>query len=162
MTSDYAPWVEPIAARWLADRAALISFARAFPSDAWLAHSAVEGWSNRDVLWHLAGGNDELVQIMLRAVVTGQPLAPGTFDVDTDAANERGVTDRRAWSVERMIDQLEEDGEEMRGLLSQLRSEHEGSTDGTGGWTLGQFLHIVHKERHDRLHMGHFQPPSEP
>jgi hypothetical protein len=57
-----------------------------------------------------------------------------------------------------MLQQLEEDGEEMRALLSRLKPEHEAVTDAPGGWTLGRILRIVHEERHDRLHMGHLQP----
>lgn len=153
----FAAWVEAIARVLDEDRRAVIAFARATPSDAWHQPSALEGWTRRDVLAHLAGGNDQLLQIVLRAVVSGAALDPAVLNPETNDANARGVEERRSWSIQSLIAELERDAEEVQLLLSRLRPEDEALRQEGSPLTLGQFLELVHKERHDNEHLTQMQ-----
>jgi len=148
----YAAWVEPIARTLAEDNRELLGFVRAQPREFWDRQSVAEGWTNRDILAHVGGGNDQLVQIVLRAVISHKPLGPETFDIDTDAANAHGVEERRSWPLERVIAEIEEGEEETQYLLSQL-SDTDRDVRGGSPMTLGDFLRIVQKERHDHLHL---------
>jgi uncharacterized protein (TIGR03083 family) len=149
----FAGWVEPIARLLAADHAELVGFARRVRPEAWDAASEVPGWTNKHILAHVAGGNDQLVQIILRKVIAGEPLEASLLDVDTDAENAARVAERIAWPVERLIAELEDGEEEMQALLSQLTQEDRDYRQGGFPMTLGQFLLIVEKERHDMLHL---------
>jgi len=149
---NFAAWVEPIARTLAEDNRELMEFARAQQSEFWERPSVVEGWANRDILAHVGGGNDQLVQIVLRAVISHKPLGPETFDIDTDAANAHGVEERRAWPIERVIAEIEEGEEETQYLLSQLTDADRDARAGSPA-TLGDFLRVVHEERHDHLHL---------
>lgn len=149
---SFAASVEPVARTLAADNRELLAFARAQPLEFWDRPSVVDGWTNRDILAHTGGGNDQLLQIFLRAVIARKPLGAETFDIDTDAANARGVERRRAWPIERVIAEVEEGGEETQDLLSQLTDADRDVRSGAP-MTLGDFLRIVHHERHDHLHL---------
>jgi uncharacterized protein (TIGR03083 family) len=149
---SFASWVEPVALQLAADRRDLIAFVRNAPPDSWGRPSGVEGWTCHDLLAHVSGGNDQLLQILLRAVISGKPLGGEAFGTDTDEANARGVEARRSWPIERVIAELEEGGEEVQELLSQLTEAHRNLRSGAP-MTLGDFLRIVHHERHDREHL---------
>jgi uncharacterized protein (TIGR03083 family) len=148
----YAEWVAPVARQLAEDNAALLVFARAQAPEFWERPSVVEGWTNRDVLAHTGGGNDQLLQIALRAAISNKPLGPEAWDVDTDGANERGVAARRGWPIERVITEIEEAAEETQDLLSELTDEHRSVRNGSS-ITLEQFLRIVQAERHDHEHL---------
>jgi hypothetical protein len=75
------------------------------------------------------------------------------WSIDTDAANARGVAARRSWPIERVIAELEEGGEELRELLSELGDEDETASIGSPTMKLGDFVRIVGHERHDREHL---------
>ena len=149
----YADWVAEIAETLVEDRRALIAFAREQPLAFWDEASAVEQWTNRDVLAHVSGGNDQLVQIALRGVISRKPLGPEMWSIDTDAANARGVAARRGWPIERLIAELEEDGDELQDLLSELSEDDRTASIGSPTMRLGDFLRIVGEERHDREHL---------
>lgn len=149
----YAEWVAEIAETLVEDRRALIAFARERPVEFWDRASGVEGWTNRDVLAHISGGNDQLVQIALRGVRSRKPLGPEMWSIDTDAANARGVAARRSWPIGRVIAELEEGGEELRELLSELGDEDETASIGSPTMKFGDFLRVVGHERHDREHL---------
>jgi uncharacterized protein (TIGR03083 family) len=149
----YAGWVAEIAETLVEDRRALIAFARQAPPEFWELPSAVDGWTNHDVLAHVSGGNDQLVQIALRGVISRKPLGPEMWSIDTDAANARGVAARRGWPIERVISELEDGGEELRDLLSELSDDDRTASIGSPTMRLGDFLRIVGAERHDREHL---------
>jgi hypothetical protein len=153
---SYAEWVAPIARTLAEDNQDLLAFARAQPAEFWDRGSAIEGWTNRDILAHVGGGNDQLLQIALRATISRKPLGPEAFDVDTDAANERGVAKRRSWALADVIAEIAECEEETQYLLSQLTDADRDARAG-GSMTLGDFLRIVHEERHDLLHLRQLQ-----
>ena len=53
-TRSFAPWVEPIAAELRKLRAEVAKFARSAPPDFWGKPSPNHGWTNKDLLAHLA------------------------------------------------------------------------------------------------------------
>jgi len=149
---DFAEWVRPVAEVLASDRREVIEFARSVPEDWWDQPSAVEGWTRKDLLAHLAGGNDQLVQIILRAVTSGEAPDPELLQPDTDAENSARVAERSGWSIDRLIATLESDGAEMQDLLSKLTDGDERrQIQGIG--LLGRFMRIVQYERHDAEHL---------
>jgi uncharacterized protein (TIGR03083 family) len=148
----FVSWVQPTASQLDADRRELIEFARAAPPGFWARPSGVEGWTCHDILAHVSGGNDQLLQVALRAAISRKPLGPEPFDVDTDAENARGVEMRRTWTAGQLIAELEEGGNELLDLLSQLIDEHRDLRGGSP-MTLGEFLAVVRAERHDHEHL---------
>jgi len=151
MKQAFAAWVAPTAAVLAEDRDEVLTFARSVPAEAWEQPSGVEEWMCKDLLAHLAGGNDQLLQIMLRKVAAGKRLEALLMDVDTDGENARRVAERRGWPVERLIAELKADGEEVQELLSRLSEDDEQRRDRLP-MTLGAFLQVVRHERHDMEH----------
>ncbi|MEX2227820.1 MAG: maleylpyruvate isomerase N-terminal domain-containing protein [Dehalococcoidia bacterium] len=156
---SYVEWVAPIARTLAQDNRALLEFARAQPLEFWDRASVAEGWRNRDILAHVGGGNDQLLQIVLRATISRKPLGPETFGIDTDDANARGVEERRAWPIDRVIAEIEERQEETQYLFSQL-SDTDRDVRGGSPMTLGDFLRLVQEERHDREHLQQLRASS--
>jgi uncharacterized protein (TIGR03083 family) len=152
-----APWVRSLAIALEKDRRAVLELARAAAGDFWDRPSTVEGWTNKHVLAHLAGGNDQLVQQLLRAVVHGEALDPGLQSVDTDAENAKRIEERLGWTVDQLIAELERDGAEVQDLLSRLSEEQRHVRQPGFALTVGQFLKIVERERHDLLHIAQFR-----
>ena len=161
MVTAFASWVEPIATRLRENRAQVIAFARSAPRGIWDRPSPVAGWTNKDILAHLAGGNDRMVQDVLSAVIAGEPVGPALLEPDTDGANARGVEERRAKSVPELIDELERDGEELQSLLFRLREEHRNVRPGGAPWTIEAFLRVVQHESHDLEHLRQLQAAVE-
>jgi hypothetical protein len=52
---EFVSWVEPIAHELIERREDVVAFARSLPAGAWGEPSAIEGWTRKDVLAHLAG-----------------------------------------------------------------------------------------------------------
>ena len=149
----FAAWVEPVATQLRADRAQVVAFARSTPPDVWDTPSPVDGWTCKDLLAHIGGGNDGMFQKVLRAVVARTPVEASIFSVDTDAENAREVTARRGWPVEKVIAELESTGEEIQELLAGLRDDDRDLRAEGSPITLGQFMDIVREERHDLEHL---------
>ncbi len=148
----FAAWVAPVAEKLRRDRNDVIEFARSVEPDAWARPSNVENWTCKDILAHLAGGNDQILQQLLRAVVAGENVDPAIFSVDTDAENARAVAEQTRKPVGALIDELVRDGDEIQDLLSSLDESHEQLKQDLP-FTLGQFIQIVEKEGHDLLHL---------
>ncbi len=149
----FAPWVEPIAARMRESRARVLEYARAVPEDAWAAPSPLPGWSCKDVLAHIGRGNDQMFQAILRDVIGGRRLDRSIFAVDTDGENARLVEERRDRPVAEIIVELEESGDEVQELLSQLTDESEGYRQEDPPFILSGFMRLVHDEDHDEEHL---------
>jgi hypothetical protein len=147
------PWVEQIARTLSEDRRQVIDFVRAAGPEFWSQPSVVEGWTNKHILAHLAGGNDQFLQLALRSVVLRQPVEPAAFAVDTDEENARRIEERLSWDIPRLAGELERDGAEVQDLLVRLRDEDTGARQPGLAMTLGDFLRIVGRERHDHLHL---------
>jgi len=148
----FAPWVAPVAEKLQRDRDEVIAFARSVDPEAWARPSKVENWSCKKILAHLAGGNDQIFQQLLRSVVAGESVDPAIFSVDTDAENARAIAEQTRKPVQTLIEELVRDGDEIQELLSSLDESHEHLKQDLP-FTLGQFLQIVDKEGHDLLHL---------
>ncbi len=149
----YAAWVQPIAATLSADRQVLLNFVRSAPAEWWDLPSVVDGWTNHDILAHLAGGNDMLVQTLLRALTSGEVLDPDAFAPDTDAENASRIEERRAWSIAQLVAELQRDSDEVQAWLSKLKEgDRDLRPDGLG-MTVGRFFRIVRDEHHDLIHL---------
>lgn len=116
----FAAWVAPVAAAKADERRRVLAFVRPAPVKLWDQPSDVPGWTYQDILAHLAGGNDLVLQRLLRVVVAREPVDPMLLDADTDVENARGVAERRSWSLARLIAELE------RHDLLHLQQLHDG------------------------------------
>ena len=153
-TRTFAAWVEPYAAKSRDDNAQVLGFARALHADAWERPSGLEGWMVKDVLAHIGKGNDQLFQKLLCQVIAGGPVDTAIFrDVDTDGENARGVEERRGHTPDELIAELEEAGEEIQDLLSQLTEEHEHLRQEDPPFIFKGFLGMVEKESHSLEHL---------
>ena len=149
----FASWVEPVASLLAERRREVIAFARSAPVELWGWPSEVPAWTCKDILSHLAGGNDRILQTVLRSVTARAPVNPSLLQVDTDAENARGVEERRDWPIDALIAALEKDGDEVQDLLSRLTEEDEQLGEPGVPMSLADFLHIVQSEQHDLLHL---------
>jgi len=120
----FAPWVEPIAALYRENRAALVAYARSLPGDAWSLPSPDAGWTCKDLLAHVAGDTTQNLHAALRAVIAGRPVPPELFS-DIDARNARDVAERRNHSIQQLINELIAAGEETYRLLAKLTDSDE-------------------------------------
>jgi hypothetical protein len=98
------------------DRRQLLAFVATAKQEFWDQDSNVEGWTNKDILGHLAGGNDLLVQTLLKSLTQGEKLDPRALVPDTDAKNATRVAERRSWTIVQLIAELERDHEEVSRL----------------------------------------------
>jgi hypothetical protein len=148
-----ATWVAPTAAVLEADRIEVLAFARSAPVGLWDQPCVLDGWTYKDILAHLAGGNDLLLQKLLRSVVAREAVDPALFQLDTDGENARGVEERREWPLDRLIAELERDHAEVQQLLSRLTDEDRGLRWSGFSLSLGDLLHVIEEERHDFIHL---------
>ena len=149
----FAPWVEPIAAQHRESRARVLEYARAVQEDAWATPSPLEGWSCKDVLAHIGKANDQMFQAILREVIAGRNLDRSVFAVDTDGDNERLVEERRGRPMSEIIAELEEAGDEVQALLSQLTEAAEDYRQEDPPFILSGFMRLVLREDHDGEHL---------
>ncbi len=108
---DYAPAIWVPLTRLLAAHRRVLAMARRLPAGAWEAPSAIDGWSRRDVLAHLAAHGAQHHR-PLAAALAGAPLTdwrpdPHDASIDTDAWNRRAVAARRDWPIDRLAGELE-------------------------------------------------------
>lgn len=147
----FAPWVEPIAAQLRAGREQIVELAQAGAAEAWSKPSPNEGWTCKDLLAHLATG-DWVCQTVLRAVV-GDEAADLDVLGDLDAigrGNARLLEERAARSVEDLIAEVREEGEESQALLARLTDAHEPLRRQGAPMSLGDYLRGF--PDHDRRH----------
>lgn len=157
----FAAWVEPIAATLRDNREQVLAFARARPDDAWARPSGAEGWTCKDILAHLAGGNDRLFQAVLRRVIAREAIEASLLSPDTDGENARGVEQRRTKTAGELIDDLQADGEEVQHLLSQLQDGDEDMRQERPPFILKGFVEFVGKEHHDLEHLAQLRAALE-
>ncbi|MCH8994197.1 MAG: DinB family protein [Chloroflexi bacterium] len=156
-----ASWVEPVASRMRESRARVLEYARTVPEDAWASPSPLEGWSCKDVLAHIGKANDGMFQAILREIIVGRHLDRSIFAVDTDGDNERLVEERRERPVSEIIAELEEAGDEVQELLSQLTGEAEDYRQDDPPFILSGFMRLVHDEDHDGEHLAQIRAVLE-
>lgn len=115
----FAPWVGPIAARLRQSRSDIAAFARSAPADVWDRPSANDGWTNKDILAHLATGH-WVIQSLIEHVLAGRPFQ----FYGPDEGNAERIAGRRAVAVSDLIAEVEAEGDETQELLSRLTEAH--------------------------------------
>lgn len=122
MNARYAPWVEPIAARYRASREEAIRLARTLGDAELQLPTADAGWRVRDELAHVA--SDAAFVEMLGAIVRGERPNTSPF-ADIDAANARNIAEWRDRRVTDIAGALESNGARLQGLLARLAPDAE-------------------------------------
>jgi hypothetical protein len=122
------PEVQTAMREWQAVTDDLVAVARAFAPARWDGPSACGGWTNRQLLVHLATGYGVRLAA-LQAVVESMP-AP---EIDADAANARNVERLAGATVEEIIGELVQVRGRVLVLLSRLAAEHLGTATALGG-----------------------------
>jgi hypothetical protein len=123
--------------------------ARQLLPEHWATPSPLEGWSYKHLLGHCATG-DWVCQRILRSAIAGDQINLSFLD-QLNETNGRLAEERTATPVEDVIAELLAQGEETRGLLSQLTEEHEGLKPEGAPMSLGEFLRGF--PGHDRGHL---------
>jgi uncharacterized protein (TIGR03083 family) len=152
-TRTYASWVEPVARQMRAARLEVLDFAKSAPAGFWARPSVLPGWTNKDLLAHIGGGNDQMLQKILRHVVAGEAVPAAVLEMDTDAENAAGVDERRDWSLARITAELQDGGEELDRLFGQLKETDAGLHPGAATWNLGGLFRLILEENHDLEHL---------
>ena len=161
MTRTFAKWVEPIAAKLREERTQVVEYARSLPEEAWNRPCTDEGWTCKDVLAHIGKANDQLFQSILREVIAGRHIEQSVLDIDTHGDNERLVAERRDWPVAKVIAEVEEAGEEIQELLSQLTEADEGYRQDSPPFILAGFVRLVEGEGHALEHLAQIRAALE-
>ena len=120
----FATWVEPIAAIYRENRAALVAYASSLPPGAWGLPSPDPGWTCKDVLAHVAADTGQNLHAALGAIIEGRPV-PAALFADFDGRNSRDVAERSRRSVTQLIEELIAAGEETQSLLARLTAADE-------------------------------------
>ena len=157
----FASWVTPIATRTRESRARVLEYVRTQPEDVWATPSPLDGWSCKDVLAHIGKANDQMFQAILREVIADRHLDRAIFAVDTTGDNERLVEERREHPVADIVAELEESGDEVQELLSQLTDGDESYSQEDPPFILSGFIRLVHDEDHDKEHLAQLRTALE-
>ena len=152
MTAErtFAPWVAPIAAQIREGRGQVIRAAQQMLPEQWRMPSPLPGWSYQDVLAHLAVG-DWVCQTVLRAATANERLDMAAI-ADLDGTNERYRQERAGRSVEELLVEVEEEGEETQELLSRLTEDDKELRQEDIPMSLGEGL-ARDPGGHDREHL---------
>lgn len=142
----FQPWVEPIAAELRKSRSEIAAFACSAPAGLWTKASPNQGWTNKDLLAHLATGH-WVIQSGVCALVTGE-----RFQFDSpDAGNAERVAERRSWLVSALAAEVEAEGEKTQELLAQLTGAHEDSRREGAPSTFGENLRTFPNHEYHHL-----------
>jgi hypothetical protein len=144
---------------WQGDTETVLAAVRALPTAAWQAQSGNPGWSNKDVLVHLATGYAQRLELLRSIVETG---APGPLP-DADSANAANIAALGAEPVDTLIARLIAIRAEVLALLQRLRVDHLDLQVAIGARMerLGDYARDM--SRHDLDHLGELRPDtSEP
>ena len=157
----FASWVKPVAARTGESRARVLEYVRTQSEDVWATASPLDGWSCKDVLAHIGKANDQMFQAILRELIAGKHLDRSIFAVDTNGDNERLVEERRGRPMAEIVAELEEAGDEVQELLSQLSEEDESYGQEDPPFILSGFIRLVQNEDHDGEHLAQLRTALE-
>ncbi len=150
------PQLEPAAESWQRVTDYLVQLARAVEPDRWSEPSPNRGWTNKDLLAHLASGYAVRIAHLESFVATGRP-AP-SFDVE--ATNDERVAERQDAPVEELIDEMTAVRERILGLMGQLKEEHLSVETEIAGWPQGRGPfgeYLKEMSRHDLEHAAELQ-----
>ena len=131
----------------------LLAAARAIDAAAWALPSANPGWTNKDMLVHLATGYVQRLTL-LDAIATH-----GTVGAlpDADHANAARLAEFRDASIDAICDTLLARREEVEQALRRLRPEHLDITVAVNGRALPLGDYIRDLSRHDLDHLADLQ-----
>jgi uncharacterized protein (TIGR03083 family) len=150
---DFIPalWV-PIA-RLISERRRILTMIDQLPADAWIEPSALDGWTRRDILAHLAS-NEANHQRAIRAAIEDRPLTTWQPDPDDPTLeiagwNEQRVAERAAWPFQRIVDELHAGLAETLDLLRRVEDRHLSSSYGfTDNMLSGLDRRVAHEREH--------------
>ncbi len=151
----FAPWVEPIAAELRQLRAEVAEFARSAPPDFWAKPSPNYGWTNKELLAHIATSH-WVMQGLLAASLEGKPFR----FYGPDEGNAERVAVRREASVRELVAEVEAEGEESDQLLARLTPEHEHFRPEGAPRAIGEILRGF--PNHDSHHLRQLHEDMEP
>lgn len=157
-TRTFVPWVEPIAEQFRAARGEVLAFARSAPADRWDAPSALDGWTCKDIMSHLAAGTGKQHQALLRSVISSTRLDPSLFG-NSEVVNGRDINERRSLPIVAIIDEYEADTAELLDLLSQLKEEDKDRRQKDFDASFGDALPIFGP--HELEHLGQLRAALE-
>jgi len=143
-------------AAWDRTTGELVRVAREFAGE-WDGTSANAGWTNRQLLAHMATGY--VVRLVaLRGVLAGKPTEAA---IDLEAANAANVTRMEALSIDDIIGEMERVRAEVAALLRRLTPEHlEVRTQLAGGAPLRVALPLL--SEHDMEHARELRATPSP
>lgn len=159
-TRTFAPWVEPFAARYREARDELIGVARSLPAEAWSTPSPLEGWTYKDMLAHLSGNSGRNAHEILLDVLVRRPLNLAALSTEVDARNARDVEERRGRSIEELIAELEQEGDDWDELLTRLKDDDKDYQPQGAPFSVSAFFERA-AGGHDREHIAQFRAALE-
>jgi uncharacterized protein (TIGR03083 family) len=151
-TRTFAPWVEPHAARYREARAELVRVARQLPDGVWELPGPLPGWSYLDLLAHLAGNTGRNTHRLLADVLARRPFDLAVLVSGVDEQNARDVESRRGRSVDELIAELEQEGDDWDELLTGLKDDDKDYQPEGAPMTVGAFFEQA-AGTHDREHL---------
>lgn len=150
------PQLEPAAERWQRVTDYLTRVARAVEPEKWDEASPNPGWTNKDLLAHLATGYAVRIAHLESLIATGRPAA--SFDVV--ATNEDRVSERRETPVDDLIEEMIAVRDRILDLMGRLREEHLSVETEVAGWPQGRGpfgAYVNEMSRHDLEHAAELQ-----
>ena len=153
----FAGWVEPIAAQLRDNRAEVVEFARSLPVEAWDEASALEGWSRKDVLAHLAGDSNKVSTAAMRSAIDPSVPHP-SFGENEHVLNAKDIEARRDTPVAELIAEIEDDCEMWLELMSRFEDNMDCRWPGFP-ISLREYLDLM--VPHDRDHLGEIRAGLE-
>jgi len=141
---------------WQRDTATILAAVRDLDAAVWQLPSANPGWSNKDILVHLATGYVQRLTL-LEGILTRGAVGPLP---DADHANAARITEHRDTTVERLIDVLIAKRAEVLALLRQVRDEQLALTVPVNGRALRLGDYVRDLSRHDLDHLSDLLPAS--
>ncbi len=149
-----ALWV-PIA-QLVGQRRRILTMIEQLPAAAWNEPSALDGWTRRDVLAHLAS-HEVNHHRAIRAVLDERPLTAWQPDPDDPTIeiatwNEQRVAERASWPMSRILDELNAGLAETLDLLRRVEDRH---LSRSYGFTDSMLNGIDRRIAHERDHADH-------
>ena len=162
-STEFAAWVQIIAAELREGRRQIVEVARAVPVDRWDRASSVDGWTYKDILSHLAAG-DIFCQAVVSAVIGGGPVDLREFGSAREERTANILRQRRQRPISELLDEVKSEGLRTEALISRLTDEDEAVSvtisNSTGAaTTLGAYLRAF--PDHDKEHIAQLRTIAE-
>ena len=149
---EVRPELEQAITAWQRATDELVAVVRGVGPDRWLQPSANPGWTNKDLLAHLATGYAVRLAVLESVVTTGRPGAVP----DADAANAHNIEARRGTPVADLVaEMLATRGTVLR-LIQQLQDAHLDVVVELGDAPARLGAHLPDLSRHDLDHAAEF------